>query len=153
MNVIKNLEDNSLTVRLIGAVTENVKFEHLIGEVPNQVVVNCREVPMINSEGIKAWIRYFTGLYKQGVDLHFTECTTSIVEQINAIINFIPGGKVDSVFVPFACKHCKSELVALLNTSDIKRLNCLIPPQKCTKCGGEAIFDDIEDEYFMFIKR
>jgi hypothetical protein len=101
---------------------------------------------------VKAWIKFFQGLQQKGVKLTFEECSTAIVEQINLISNFTCGGKVESIFVPFSCQNCKSELVGLFKTDALKALDLNnIPPLKCTKCGGEAAFDDIPEEYFSFM--
>jgi hypothetical protein len=115
--------------------------------------VNCKEVPRINSVGVKAWIKYFQAATSAGTKLKFTDCSTAIVEQINLISNFTCGGEVESVYVPFACTNCKSELVGLFKVPDLKQFGQDIPELKCTKCGGKAVFDDIPEEYFGFLER
>jgi anti-anti-sigma regulatory factor len=153
LNVIKEQKDNVLTVRLSGSIEESTNFDQLIGPPPPQLVVNCKEVPRINSVGVKAWIKYFQGVTTQGTKLKFVECSTAIVEQINLISNFTCGGTVESIYVPFACQNCKSELVGLFKTADLKQFGQDIPELKCTKCGGSAVFDDIPEEYFGFLER
>ena len=75
------------------------------------------------------------------------------MEQINLISNFTAGGVVESIYVPFACSACKTELVGLFKTEDLKKMGGNIPELKCTKCGGSAVFDDIPEEYFGFLSR
>ena len=153
LNVSKEQKGSALNVRLSGSVEESVNFEQLIGAAPAELNVNCKEIPRINSVGVKAWIKYFQGLQAKKVKITFTECSTAIVEQINLISNFTCGGAVESIYVPFSCQKCKSELIGLFKCEDLKKLQFNVPPVKCSKCGGQAIFDDIPDEYFGFLSR
>ncbi|HLE00444.1 MAG TPA: hypothetical protein VJB59_09300 [Bdellovibrionota bacterium] len=153
INVVKEQKGNSLLVRLTGSIEESVNFEQIIGLTSPELIVNCRDVPRINSVGVKAWIKYFQSLQAKNIKMHFIECSTAIVEQINLISNFIPEGCVESIYVPFSCGTCKSELVGLFKTEDLKKLEFKLPPLKCTKCSGQASFDDIPEEYFSFLMR
>jgi hypothetical protein len=153
VNVAKEQKGNALVVRLSGSIEESVNFEQLIGLPPAELHVNCKDVPRINSVGVKSWIKYFQTVANKGTKLSFQECSTAIVEQINLISNFCCGGQVESIYVPFACTGCKSELVGPFKTEDLKKLNMQVPDLKCPKCGGTAVFDDIPEEYFGFLMR
>ena len=153
INIVKEVNGGTLTVRLVGSIEESVNFEELIGATPQTLVVNTKEVSRINSVGVKGWIKYFQSLKAKGTQLHFIECSTAIVEQINLISNFTCGGSVDSIFIPFACESCKTELVGLFKTDDLKKSGLNIPSVKCSKCGGTAEFDDIPEEYLGFLDR
>ena len=152
VNVVKEENGGILTIRLSGSIEESVDFNGLIGDVgAQQVVVNTKGVTRINSVGVKAWITYFQTLVDKGIQLTFAECSTAIVEQVNLISNFVCDGTVDSIYVPFSCENCKTELVGLFKSDAIQKLNFEIPNLKCSKCGGEAVFDDIPEEYFNFL--
>lgn len=153
LNVIKEQKGNVLVLRLAGSIEESVNFEQLVGTPPAELHVNCKEIPRINSVGVKAWIKFFQGAQSKGTKLKFLECSTAIVEQVNLISNFTCGGVVESIFVPFACTTCKSELVGLFKTDDLRKLQLRLPDLKCSKCGGKAVFDDIPEEYFGFLMR
>ncbi len=153
VNVVKETKGNVLLVRLAGSIEESVNFDTLIGPVPAELHVNCKEVPRINSVGVKAWIKFFQAATAKGTKLRFLECSTAIVEQINLISNFTCGGVVESLYVPFSCANCKSELVGLFKADDIKKLQFNLPDLKCSKCAGKAAFDDIPEEYFGFLMR
>jgi len=153
LNVVKEQKGSALLVRLSGSVEESVNFDQLIGPPPPELIVSSKEIPRINSVGVKAWIKYFQSAQAKGTKLTFIECSTAIAEQINLISNFTCGGTVESIYVPFACTSCKSELVGLFKTADLKKLNLKLPELKCTKCGGKAVFDDIPEEYFGFLAR
>ena len=153
VNIVKEQKGTALSIRLSGSIEESVNFDQLIGVPPAELWVNCKEVPRINSVGVKAWIKYFQSAQAKGTKLKFLECSTAIVEQINLISNFTCGGAVESIFVPFSCTGCKSELVGLFKCEDLKKLQLQLPELKCSKCGGKTVFDDIPEEYFGFLMR
>lgn len=153
LNVIKEQKGNILLVRLAGSIEENVDFDQLIGPPPSELHVNCKEVPRINSVGVKSWIRYFQQAQSKGTKLKFLDCSTAIVQQINLISNFVCGGTVESIYVPFSCTTCKAELVGLFRSEDLKKIQLKLPELKCSKCSGTAVFDDIPEEYFAFLMR
>lgn len=137
-----------------GTIEENVDFAALIGApgTPKMDIIT-REVLRINSVGVKAWIKYFQSVAAKGIKMRFMECSTAIVEQINLISNFTCGGSVESIFVPFCCSQCTTELLGLFRCTDLQKINFEIPDLKCSKCGGVAQFDDIPEEYFGFLSR
>ena len=153
LNVIKEQKGNVLVVRLSGSIEESVNFDQLIGPPPAELHVISKEVPRINSVGVKAWIKYFQAAAAKGTKLRFIECSTAIVDQLNLISNFACGGVIESMYVPFSCTNCKSELMGCFKTDDLKKIGFKIPELKCTKCGGKAEFDDIPDEFFGFLMR
>lgn len=148
INVVKEQKGNSLIVRFSGSIEENVNFDQLVGPAPAELVVNCKGITRINSVGVKSWIKYFQSV--KNTRFVFQECSTAIVEQMNLISNFTCGGTVESIFVPFSCGNCKSELVGLFRVDALKKINFQIPDLKCSKCGNMAKFDDIPEEYFNF---
>lgn len=153
INASKEQKGKVLVVKLTGTIEENVNFDQIIGPPPEELEINCREVSRINSVGVKTWIKYFQGCQAKGTKLVFSECSTPIVEQINLISNFTCGGKVKSIFVPFLCTQCRSELIGLFETMSLKDFVSNPTPLKCSKCGGRAEFDDIPEEYFGFLAR
>jgi hypothetical protein len=153
ITVTKEQNGTTLVVRMKGSIEENVNFEELIGPAPAELHVYTREVPRINSVGVKGWIRFFTAVAQKGTRLKFFECSTAIVEQLNLISNFVAGGAVESIYVPFSCTACKSELIGLYPTAKLKESQLQVPELKCSKCAGKAVFDDIPEEYFGFLMR
>lgn len=151
LNVIKEQDGETLIVRLTGSINEWSDFDQLIGRPPAHLHVYCRNVPRINSEGIKSWVVFFEEAVRRGTELKFFECSTAIVEQLNLISNFSSGGEVVSIFIPFVCQDCKTEHVGLFETKNLRKKKFRLPKLKCPKCGGVVVFDDIQEEYFFFI--
>lgn len=153
IKVTKENKGNVILLKLSGTIDESVNFDQQIGPLNGEVHIHTKEIVRINSVGVKNWIKYFQILKSRGVDLHFIECSTSIVEQINLITNFTANSSIDSIYVPFACENCNTELIALFRTTDLDRNDFKLPSLKCSKCSGNALFDDIEEEYFAFLER
>jgi ABC-type transporter Mla MlaB component len=151
LNVTKEQKSDLLSAKLIGSIEESVNFDQLLGVAPATLEVNCKEIPRINSVGVKAWIKYFQSCQQKGTKVRFTECSTAIVEQMNLISNFTCGGMVVSIYVPFSCTHCKTELLGLFKTEDLKNMQFKLPDLNCSKCGQKAVFDDIPEEFFSFL--
>ncbi|OFZ80285.1 MAG: hypothetical protein A2583_11550 [Bdellovibrionales bacterium RIFOXYD1_FULL_53_11] len=154
LNVVKFQKDSVLLVRLSGIIQEGVDFNALIGQIPgSELIISCKEVQRINSSGVKLWIQYFQKLAATGKKLRLVECSPAIVEQINLIVNFACGAKVESVYLPFACGSCKAQFVSLFNTDDLKKVLDSLPEPACPKCKNKTMFDDIPGEYFEFLNR
>lgn len=158
MHVIKTRQANTLTIEIKGSIEENLDFSAVIGQPPEILIVQCRNISRINSAGIKSWIQYFQHCKKQGTQITFTECSIPIVEQINLVSNFTCGGKVESITIPFFCTHCKEQstsiytieqLTALAKTEQLTALDKtdLFKDVKCTRCQCGLTFDDNFDTY------
>lgn len=157
LKILKEQRGNTLLVKLVGPIEESVDFQSQIGAInaatTKEIFLLLKEVTRINSVGVKAWIKYFQSVAAQGVTLVFHECSTAVVEQINLISNFVCGGRVESIYVPFCCGACNTELLGLFRSEDLLTNRLELPELPCGKCSGKATFDDIPDEYFAFLKR
>lgn len=152
----KSQKEDGIDVALLtlsGTIDETVNFEKMFGTDFKSAKVYSKEVSRINSVGVKHWIKYFQELNKKGIRVEFNECSPAITEQLNLISNFDSGGKVISIYVPYACTNCKNEMIALFQTSDLKQKNFELPEISCSKCGSPSVFDDIEEEYFHFLEK
>src|SRR5262249_29218637 len=123
------------------------------GEVKDAIVVHCGEVSRINSTGVKAWIMFFRSLQQKGVKIKFSHCSTAIIEQMNMVNGFMAGGTVESVYAPFLCHGCQSEVSALYSSEQLRKSAFQVADLKCPKCGEKATFDDVPEEYFGFLNR
>ena len=138
---------------LSGEIDETVRLEEQFENIKPPLLIHTKGVHRINSAGARNWILFFEGLQKKGVPFYFVECSPAIVDQMNLIANFRAGGGVISIYVPFVCEKCRADLVGLFTIESLQQLGGKMPAQPCTKCGGTARFDEIESEYFGFLKR
>jgi hypothetical protein len=153
LKIEKQDQEGTVTIRLAGEIDENVDFIKAIGPISGRLRVLTREVSRINSAGIRQWILYFEDLRKNGVPFWFEECSPAVVDQINFISNFTAGAEVKSIYLPFTCDQCNSELMALVQCDELLRNKLQTPTLPCTKCPSTVRFDEIHDEYFGFLKR
>ena len=155
LKIDREIKNNKLTLRISGSLEENVNFDKLILDIPDnsELDIFCKDVNRINSVGVKAWIKYFQSLNARKIKFNFFDCSVQIVEQINLISNFVCGGQVQSICIPYVCTACKIELIVLFKVSDLKQLKMLPPEVKCNKCGKNAFFDDFPKEYLGFLSR
>ncbi len=153
----KEQKGKVLVVHFSGTIEENEDFEALIGdvqkEIHEEIQVYTKGVSRINSMGVRNWIKYFQTLAAEKIKIRFFECSTTIVQQINLISNFTAGGIVESIYAPFVCEGCGGELLGLFQAKELIKMNLEVPDQKCGKCGGNAVFDDLPREYFGFLSR
>ncbi len=151
---VEKEQKGSISVyKLSGNIEEDTHLEEILGPPKPQMEIHCKNISRINSIGVKTWIKYFQGCQKAGSKITYVECSTAIVEQINLILNFNCGGTVESVYLPFSCTQCRTELAGLFKVVDLKKLNMTLPTLKCTKCSGKAEFDDIPEDYLAFLNR
>jgi Zn finger protein HypA/HybF involved in hydrogenase expression len=153
LTAYRQLQGDTLDVRLSGAIDEHADLEALFGAVPASVRVHLKGVNAINSEGLRTWIRFFQRLSVAGTRVILRECSVAVVEQINNVSNFLCGAKVESIYLPFYCPKCKTELLSLFKTKDLKEHGLAIPEMRCPRCQGRARFDEDQDTYFLFLTR
>lgn len=155
LNVKREEQGSTLILHLSGEINETVDFNRDVGATATETVLICKDITRVNSIGVKGWVKFFQERAKQGTKLRFAECSPAIVEQLNIIMNFSCGGKVESIYAPFVCTNpaCRKGVVSLYKTEDLKRLNFTLPAIKCDKCNSEAVFDDLPEEYFRFATR
>lgn len=151
VQVSKEQKGTAQVIRLSGTIEESVDFAQLLGSLTGEVRVNTKGITRINSVGVKAWIQYFQGQTAKGTKLVLEECSTAIVEQINLISNFSAGGKIESIYVPYACPKCRTEFTSLFKTDDLKKSGMAVPNVKCPKGDAEGEFDDVPEEYLGFL--
>lgn len=152
IQVDRKQQGKTLILHLSGAIDEAAFLEAAIGQLTSDTILNLREISRVSSAGCRAWALYFRDQVARGAQLRFVECSPAVVEQINLISNFSAGGKVESVCLPFLCskKNCATATTELLTIDELKKINFNPPSVRCTKCGGDAVFDDIAEEYFRF---
>lgn len=153
LKVTRDERGSGLAVRFSGTIDETTDFAKLIGPVETELRVNCKEVVRINSAGVRSWIVYFQELADRHVKLRFQECSPPIVEQVNFMMNFCAGSAIESVCVPYLCDACKRQFVIVLSVDDLRVLGTRLPQVACPKCGGSALFDEMEEEYLAFTRR
>lgn len=145
-----NIKKDKGIVFVSGVIDESVDFNKTIGPVTPNTEFNCKGVTKINSNGVKAWISFFTQVSKT-TPVVFSELSPVLVEQLNSLSNFCGKNKVASLMVPFACTMCKKETIVAMTIPELKA-NPEPNPIFCSHCNGRAEFDDLPEEYFVCLE-
>jgi hypothetical protein len=154
LSVKSQVLGNVMSIQLSGALDEADDLGTAIGHLKSsELHLYCKGLSRINSEGVRGWIKYFTQLTKNGVKLKFFEAPPIFVEQLNQVRNFLCGGELVSLYLPFRCISCKSELVSLIALDALEKVYKSLPMPKCPKCSGQVELDDHPGEYFAFLER
>jgi anti-anti-sigma regulatory factor len=151
--VTKEHKGEILHLTISGEIDEKADFDAQIGVVNQEVMVNCKNVDRMTSDGVKAWIKFFQDLQRREVKMTFHDCSPAIISQVNMIVNFLCGGALKSLYVPYTCKKCKKGYFMKIGARKLKKLYKEMPQPQCPVCGQSLSFDDVESEYFNFLER
>ena len=152
--ILVEAKDGVTRVTLSGEIDDIVDFKTKLSGIKGEVHFYTKAVSRINSLGVKAWMISMQQLTQEGAKLKFYECSPSIVEQFNLIVNFGYGSPIESAYVPYVCPECNATRVALFSTADIKKMGNNPPEPPCPSCKkANMTFDDIPSEYFQFANR
>ncbi len=137
-------------VELVGIIDEDSSFDKIKNLQMNKFSFDFNKVTMINSCGIREWIKYIQEL--EGAQIKYLNCPQIIIEQVNMVHGFIRKGiVVESFYAPYFCPNCDTEKKILLMSSEIS--NFKAPSKQCNTCKSNLEFDAIEKQYFTFLSQ
>ncbi|MBX2799730.1 MAG: STAS domain-containing protein [Myxococcales bacterium] len=143
----------AIQVRLTGSITENADFHGLLDACEGKTLhIDLTQIAVINSCGVREWIRFVTKLQAEAYDVRFLYCSPAVVRQLNLIADFCGPFPVQSVLLPYFCDHCGTELETPLDIASGAHVS-VAETMTCTQCARTAEFDDIVDRYLAFATR
>lgn len=150
LTINKQILQDELSVELIGFIDEDSDFKELVGLEQKTISFDFAKVTMINSCGIREWIKFNEKLPADS-SISYKNCPQIIIEQINMVHGFFrQGAKIESFFAPYYCEKCGKEAKIHVKTDQVK--NRKAPKANCPHCGSEDIeFDAIDAQYFSFL--
>jgi len=105
---------------------------------------------MINSCGIRDWVEFQKNI-DDSVQIIYQNCPQVIIEQINIIKGFIKeGGIIESFYAPYYDEKNDKEIKILITPDEVVDGKA---PVKKNEDGEELDFDEIELQYFNFLKK
>ncbi|MEX0797889.1 MAG: hypothetical protein WEB87_04715 [Bacteriovoracaceae bacterium] len=132
-----------------GQIDEDADFSSLSGLEAQVMVFNLEKVSLINSCGIREWVEFQKKLPKE-TKLVYRKCPQVIVEQLNIVKGFIRDNSlIESFFAPYYNEARDQEVKVLLTPSQVKEGKA---PVIKDEDGSELEFDEIEMQYFSFLK-
>lgn len=135
---------------LKGEINEDLLIEELVSHKADVIKINFENVEMINSCGVREWIKFVEAVSNDGCKVEYYNCPQIVVQQVNMVTGFVPkGGSVETFYAPYFCEECENEEKILLKTSDLDGRTA--PEMKCSKCGEESEIDAMEDVYLNFV--
>ncbi|MAX67802.1 MAG: hypothetical protein QF441_05040 [Bacteriovoracaceae bacterium] len=134
---------------LNGQINEDADFSALKDAGGDVLVLNLKGVTHINSCGIRDWVE-FQNKYLEYKEIIYQECPQVIIEQMNIVAGFIhPNGRIESFVAPYYDETNDEEIKILLTPEEIKDGKA---PLKTNDAGEALEFDEIELQYFNFLK-
>ncbi|MCB0350325.1 MAG: hypothetical protein KDD38_04020 [Bdellovibrionales bacterium] len=149
-------------VQFSGTVDENAKFNDINLKQNTQLIIDMKNVNLLNSLGLRNWILWVKTLKQYTGGIFLRNCPNVVVHQMNVLDGFLPlHATVESILIPFLCDSCGHEFDYLATRGkdykeafDGQSEAVLMPlEQTCTKCGKIAEADIIPAKHFQFLKR
>lgn len=139
-----------LEVELKGQINEDSSFEALKEQKQSKMVLNLSGVTHINSCGIREWIEFQNNNFDFD-EIIYKECPQVVVEQMNIVSGFIhKRGSIESFYAPYYCESEDKEYKILITPEKVLDGKA---PKMTAKNGEELEFDDIEAQYFNFLRK
>ncbi|MGE3388345.1 MAG: hypothetical protein AB7K41_16590 [Bdellovibrionales bacterium] len=158
--VVKTGDNAEATFTLSGPIIEISLFPIQEAEGVEHLILDLKEVTLINSGGIRLWLQWMTGikLLSPTVIITVVNAPKIMIDQMNYFRDFIPAPYVvKSLFVPYFCESCNlshEELLLrnehfseLMDTADLK-----LPEVTCPNCKQPMEMDIFPEQYFKFLK-
>ena len=142
--------DGGNLFKLSGEINEDLIVDELVGFKADIIKVDFQNVKMINSCGVREWIKLVEALANQGSKVEYHNCPQIVIQQVNMVTGFIPdGGQVVTFYAPYFCDECEHEEKVLLTSTELEGRQA--PELKCGNCGAMSEIDAMEDVYLNFI--
>ncbi len=146
--------ENILIYEFKGPIDEDAVFPQFDFADITDIVFNFDGVTVINSCGIREWIRWIRGI-PENLSMKFLKCPKVIVDQMNIVDGFLPArSQLESFYVPYFCEACNA-VTEILFTAGVEFEHAQVnPPQNisCTNCSKISELDVIESKYFKFLQ-
>ncbi len=142
-------ESHKSIVTLPGTIDENFKFDFVDKLQHEEVILDCRQLQLISSFGIREMIIFISSLSAKRVS--YINCPCILVNQFNMVRGLICANtRVLSFYAPYYASVGHEEMEILLEVEDVK--NAKAPKQIHPETKEELVFDDLEERYFSFLK-
>jgi anti-anti-sigma regulatory factor len=141
---------DKVTASFSGQLDEDANFSKVTELNAQSYVFDLKGIEFVNSCGIREWIKFIERL-NDGVKTVYRHCPQIIVEQINMVRGFIKeGGVVESFYAPYYSERDDKVKHVLLTKDQV--LEGKAPEVEDDESGETLEFDDIEEQYFNFLK-
>ncbi len=145
------IKKNGNEISISGLINEYADFTNIFDGIIDYCVINMEQIFRVNLCGFRNWI---DALQSTNISIDYINCPTVVMELINMIPAFMKENtKIKSIYARYYCPDCDLEKYFLLDDKlNFPDSNNVIIPKYFCDCGCFFEFDEIEDEYFMFLK-
>jgi DNA-binding NtrC family response regulator/anti-anti-sigma regulatory factor len=138
-------------VVLEGVIDERANLKKHLEGLSGAVVLDLDKVSRITSFGVLEWRSALKQL--EAGYVAFIRCRPMILGQFNMVDGFGGRGELVSFYLPYICSACSHEFELLV---DLRHHYSIAvsrePPHAlCRKCGAEAEFEGLPDEYLSYV--
>ncbi len=146
---IEQIQQGDQTIVVFsGGIDEDSSFEN-VPKLNSKITFDLSNVQKINSCGIREWIKFQDEL-DPNLKITYRGCSQVIVEQMNIIKGFVrAGGVIESFYAPYFDEENDEEVKILITPKEV--VDGKAPVKKNAE-GVELKFDEIEAQYFNFLK-
>lgn len=145
-------ENGKTVLTLNGQIDESFPQE-LHGLKPaGDMVINLDQVKMINSLGIREWIKFMSAI--SSAKIEFVKAPKIFIDQVNMVQGFItPNCKITSFYVPYFNEDSNAEKNVLYSQGKEFGEGFLnVAGSVKGEDGSELELDVVEQKYFKFLK-
>ncbi len=145
-------ENGKTVLTLIGQIDESFPPELHNLKPAGDMVINMDQVKMINSLGIREWIKFMSSV--AATKIEFVKCPKIFIDQVNMVQGFItPNCKITSFYVPYFNEDSNVEKNVLYSFGK-EFGDGFLNVAGSTKGddGSELDLDVVEQKYFKFLK-
>ncbi len=110
---LERIDKNTATAYFYGYLDEHAKIEaSAIDESITDLTFDFDQLKLVNSIGIKYWVRFVGELEKRPeLYISFKNCRKQIIDCSNVVAGFKPSNaKISSFYVPIYCKNCERSI-------------------------------------------
>lgn len=147
--------DGTVVVYLEGAINEDAELDlqKLREELSSatKAAFHFAKVKSINSLGVRAWVSFLRAVDSKLTTI-FRECTSDVIMQLNMIPSFQGKASIESFYTHYICDSCGHRETSLIQCHTVNR-EALPSTLPCPKCSETMETEELEDEYFIFLKR
>jgi anti-anti-sigma regulatory factor len=142
--------DDHVIFNVSGQIDEDAGLENIQITGVKKIVFNLNDVSMINSCGIRDWVEFQKSI-DDDIQIIYRNCPQVIIEQLNIINGFIKkNGLIESFYAPYYDEKADKEFKILITPDEVIDGKA---PVKKNKNGEILDFDEIELQYFNFLKK
>ena len=139
-------------VVLAGVIDDSFPADKLVLPADKAIEINLNDVKMINSLGIREWIKFVNSIQSKNVSI--THCPKIFIDQVNMVQGFLPTlFKIKSFYVPYFNEDDDLEKSVLyVSGKDFGDGFLNVQSTINHESGTVLDIDVMEQKYFKFLK-